>query len=447
MNKLHLSTILVFKSIVLFAQDLSHLSDSIAVEEPQKYPQFTLGGTPVLAYDTDVGLRYGAVINLFDYSNREILPDYTQHVRLRLYNSTKGTSNYSVLYDTERLIPRSLVTFEASFIEDIALDFYGFNGSETVYYPEFSDENQSGYINKYFYTHHRKLFRIRADLQRQIISREFRLFSGVTYHKYRMGDIDYERFDIPEGAHGNAAIHTTLYRKFVDWGAILPEEKDGGDILTLSSGIIYDTRQGKIHCKGGVWFESYFIFSPPGVSSSYFIKQVTTFRHYVPLYSINGLLAYRLSSQQKIAGRIPYYQLPVFYGSLENQDGPGGAFTLRGVHRNRIAANSYLLGNLEFRKNLFSFTLFNIDWQTEGILFTDIGMVTGMYEFPDQGIPDDYRRDLFRDQRKRSGPHATAGAGVYLIYNKDNIISVNYGFSLDPQLGTKGLYIGSGFLF
>jgi hypothetical protein len=72
-------------------------------------------------------------------------------------------------------------------------------------------------------------------------------------------------------------------------------------------------------------------------------------------------------------------------------------------------------------------------------------MVTGMYEFPDQGIPDDYRRDLIRDQR--GGPHATAGAGVYLIYNKDNIISVNYGFSLDSQLGTKGLYIGSGFLF
>ncbi len=445
MNKLRLSATLMFNSIALLAQDYSHSSDSMVVEESGHDPHFSWGGTPVLAYDSDVGLRYGAVINLFDYSNREILPDYTQHVRFRLFNSTKGTSNYSVLYDSERLIPRSLVTFEASYIEDIALDFYGFNGSGTVYYPEFSDENQSGYINKYFYSHHRQMFRIRADLQRQIISREFRFFAGITYHRYRMGDIDYERFDIPEGADGDVATHMTLYRKFVDWGAIHPEEKDGGDILTLSSGIIYDTREGKIHCKGGIWFESYFIFSPPAVSSSYYIKQVTTFRHYIPLYRINGLLAYRLSSQQKIAGRIPYYQLPVFYGSLENQDGPGGAFTLRGVNRNRIAANGYLLANIEFRKNLFSFSLLNIDWHTEGILFTDIGMVTGMYEFPDQDVPDDYRRDLFRDQR--GGPHATAGAGVYLIYNRDNIISVNYGFSLDPQLGTKGLYIGSGFLF
>lgn len=445
MNHIRLTAGLLLKSLILFAQDFSPLSDSVAVKEAQNYSHFSWGGTPVLAYDSDVGLRYGAVINLFDYSNRDILPDYTQHVRLRLYNSTKGTSNYSVLYDTERLIPRSLFTFETSYIEDIALDFYGFNGVGTVYHPEFLDEENLGYINKYFYAHHRKLFRMRADLQRQIISREFRFFSGITYQRYRMGDIDYDRFDIPEGADGNDATHTTLYRKFVDWGAILPEERDGGDIFTLSSGIIYDTRQGKIHCKGGVWFESYFVFSPPAVSSSYFIKQVTTFRHYIPFNSINGLLAYRLSSQQKIAGRIPYYQLPVFYGSLENQDGPGGAFTLRGVNRNRIAANSYLLGNVEFRKNLFSFRLLNIDWQTEGILFTDIGMVTGHYEFPDQDIPDDYRRDLFRDQG--SGLHATAGAGVYLIYNKDNIISVNYGFSLDPQLGTRGLYIGSGFLF
>ena len=367
MNKLRLSATLIFNSIALLAQDFSHLSDSTVVEESGRDPHLSWGGTPVLAYDSDVGLRYGAVINLFDYSNREILPDYTQHVRFRLFNSTKGTSNYSVLYDSERLIPRSLVTIEASYIEDIALDFYGFNGSGTVYYPEFSDESQSGYINKYFYSHHRQMFRIRADLQRQIISREFRFFSGITYQRYRMGDIDYGRFDIPEGADGDVATHTTLYRKFVDWGAIHPEEKDGGDILTLSSGIIYDTRQGKIHCKGGLWFESYFIISPPVVSSSYFIKQVTTFRHYIPLNRINGQLAYRLSSQQKIAGRIPYYQLPVFYGSLENQDGPGGAFTLRGVHRNRIAANGYLLGNIEFRKNLFSFRLLNIDWQTEGI--------------------------------------------------------------------------------
>ena len=445
MNQFHLSAVLLLKGLALFAQDFSHLSDSVVVEESGGYSHFAWGGTPVLAYDSDVGLRYGAVINLFDYRSRDILPDYTQHVRLRLYNSTKGTSNYSVLYDTERLIPRSLFTFEASYIEDIALDFYGFNGSGTVYYPEFLDEEHPGYINKYFYAHHRKMFRIRADLQRHITSREFRFFSGITYNRYLMGDIDYERFDIPEGSGGGGAAHTTLYRKFVEWGVILPEERDGGDIFTLSSGIIYDTRQGKIHCKGGVWFESYFIFSPPVVSSSFFIKQVTTLRHYIPLSRINALFAYRLSSQQKIAGRIPFYQLPVFYGSLENQDGPGGAFTLRGVNRNRIAANSYLLANIEFRKDLYSFRLFNIDWQTEGILFSDIGMVTGRYAFPEQGIPEDYKSDLLRSAGQT--PQATAGAGIYFIYNKDNIISVNYGFSLDPQLGTKGLYIGSGFLF
>ena len=441
-----LSLLFGINCLALFSQEGASYPDSLSDGGAgTESKTFTWGGTPVLAYDSDVGLRYGAVINLFDYTNRDILPDYTQHVRLRLFNSTKGTSNYSVLYDSERLVSRSAVTFEASYIEDIALDFYGFNGTRTFFYPEFADADHTAYINKYFYTHHRKLLRFRAALQKHVTSREFRFYSGIEYNRYWMSDIDYGRFEIPDGRHGSVADHTSLYRKYVDWGAITSEEKDGGALLSLSAGIIYDTRQGKIHCKGGAWLESYFIFSPPGLSSSFFIRQVTTWRHYIPIPAFGALFAYRVSSQQKIAGKIPFYALPVFHSSLENHDGPGGAFTLRGMYRNRFAADSYMLANIEFRKSLFSFRILNIDWQTEALLFTDFGIVTGIYDFPDQGIPDDYRRDLLKDQGR--GPHATAGAGVYLIYNKDNIISVNYGFSLDPQLGTRGLYIGSGFLF
>jgi len=44
-------------------------------------------------------------------------------------------------------------------------------------------------------------------------------------------------------------------------------------------------------------------------------------------------------------------------------------------------------------------------------------------------------------------PHFTAGAGGYLIYNQNNVISVNYGYSTDPQLGDHGLYVGAGVIF
>ncbi len=438
--------VLGIKCLALFSQETTTGSDTLSNSAPVRSAKsFAWGGTPVLSYDSDLGLRYGAVINFFDYSEKDLLPDYVQHIRLRLYNSTKGTSNYSVLYDTERLMPRSVFTFEASYIEDIALDFYGFNGLNTVYYPGFTDPEHATYINKYFYSHHRKLLRVRALVQKHLTSRAFRFFTGVEYNRYAMSDIDYQRFDIPDDPHGNSAEPTTLYKKYLDWGVIPAEEQGGGDLLTFSSGIIYDTRQGKIHCKGGTWFESYFIISPPEVSSSFFIRQVTTLRQYIPVPAVGAIVAYRLSSQQKLAGTIPFYALPVFHSSLENHDGPGGAFTLRGINRNRIAADGYLLGNIEFRKSLFSFRLLNIDWHTEALLFSDVGMITGAYGFVDSGIPSAYRGELFREVRQR--PHATVGAGLYFIYNANNVISVNYGFSADSQLGTRGLYIGSAFLF
>lgn len=441
-----LSFVLGINCLALFSQEATTGSDTlITSERGNTSKSFAWGGTPVLSYDSDLGLRYGAVINLFDYSEKSLLPDYVQHVRLRLYNSTKGTSNYSVLYDTERLMPRSVFTFEASYIEDIALDFYGFNGLNAAYYPEFTDAEHTAYINKYFYSHHRKLLRVRALVQKHLTSREFRFFTGVEYNRYAMNDIDYQRFDIPDDPQGNSADLTTLYKKYVYWGVIPAEEQGGGDLLTFSSGIIYDTRQGKIHCKGGTWFESYFIISPPGVSSSFFIRQVTTLRQYIPVPAVGAIFAYRLSSQQKIAGAFPFYALPVFHASLENHDGPGGAFTLRGINRNRIAADGFLLGNVEFRKSLFSFRLLNINWHMEGLLFGDVGMITGAYDFADEGIPLAYRGELFRDMKQR--PHATVGAGLYFIYNANNVISVNYGFSADSQMGTRGLYIGSAFLF
>ncbi|MBW6492684.1 MAG: hypothetical protein K0B15_15985 [Lentimicrobium sp.] len=102
-------------------------------------------------------------------------------------------------------------------------------------------------------------------------------------------------------------------------------------MLTVTGGVIYDTRHNKINCKGGLWFESYFILSPPLVSTTFFVKQITTFRHYMQLTRLNALFTNRISSQQKLAGSIPFYALPTFYASLENQDGLGGAHTLRGI--------------------------------------------------------------------------------------------------------------------
>jgi hypothetical protein len=41
----------------------------------------------------------------------------------------------------------------------------------------------------------------------------------------------------------------------------------------------------------------------------------------------------------------------------------------------------------------------------------------------------------------------TFGPGLYIVFNKNNVITINYGIAVDNQIGTSGLYIGSSLLF
>jgi hypothetical protein len=55
---------------------------------------FSLGAIPAFAFDSDLGLKYGAVLNLFDYGNGDRFPDYKQHLFLRFTNTTRGSAQF-----------------------------------------------------------------------------------------------------------------------------------------------------------------------------------------------------------------------------------------------------------------------------------------------------------------------------------------------------------------
>ena len=88
--------------------------------------RFKIGGIPVLSYDADLGLKYGAVVNLFDYGDSKYPPNFEQYLMLRLTNTTGGTANLQALLESESLIKNAKVLAEASYIIDKKLDFFGF---------------------------------------------------------------------------------------------------------------------------------------------------------------------------------------------------------------------------------------------------------------------------------------------------------------------------------
>lgn len=438
---------LKFVSIFLILPGLiAAQSDSLQITEVQKIKKgLSFGVIPVLSYDADLGYRYGGVLNIFDYGKGEKYPDYEQYLFLRFTNSTKGTSQAQLLFDSEKLIPKTKLLFETSYLTDKLLDFFGFNGRNAVFRNEYIDPQSSTYINKYFYTYDRKLLRIRLDFQRFLGSRKLRLLAGYTFNNYKINAINHQKLDIPKGKNCQLSDTVSLYEHYTNWDVVKNSEKKGGIVNYLTLGLIYDTRNSQCYCTNGKWFEAMLIAAPGGLNKQPFSKIIATYRQYHELLKNKITLTYRISSQTKLSGEIPFYMLPVYYDSRMNQDGIGGAFNLRGVMRNRIAANGYLVGNLELRTMIKKFKLFKQEFTSSLAVFADMAYITQKYSVNTANVPVAYKKELFMETSQKIS--TGVGPGLYFVFNRNNIITVNYGVPLNKSDGAGGLYIGSSLLF
>jgi hypothetical protein len=184
----------------------------------------------------------------------------------------------------------------------------------------------------------------------------------------------------------------------------------------------------------------------PGFAGKHsFSKLILTYRQHVSLFNERLVLSMRASSQQKLHGNIPFYMLPTHFDSRLSQDGLGGAFNLRGAMRNRIVSEGFVLGNLETKFRLTDFYLLRQYFYASAALFLDMAYVTQPYDADLSVVPDHFKSLYFNN---RAQPiHQTFGPGLYIVFNKNNIITINYGFTTNRQDGTGGLYIGSSLLF
>lgn len=430
----------LFTGTLLFSQTI--YTDST---ETGLLRNFSWGIVPVLAYDSDIGFKYGANFNFFDYGNSTKQEDYKQYLYLRLVNSTKNTSQAQLLFDSDRIFKKGKLIIEASYVVDKNLNFFGFNGTNAVYNNNFENANSEQYINKYFYTHERKLLRLRTDYQQQLGLKWLRLYLGASLNAYRVSSVDFEKYTSPDKPDGQPAQNTSLYCKYIDWGIIKPQERSGGLINYATLGVIFDTRNNQRVTTKGVWAEIYGIVSPKSFSEQPFSKLILSFRQYFKILKTNTVFSYRLTSQSKLSGEIPFYMLPTYFDSQINRDGLGGAFNMRGITRNRIAADGFALGNFEVRQQIGGFKLFKLDFDFMGSVFSDLAYITQTYNFDSTRVPADAKEMLFKDNTQNIS--ATYGIGLYIIYNRNNIMSIYYGASHDKQLGSSGLYVGSSFLF
>jgi outer membrane protein assembly factor BamA len=425
---------------------------------------FSFGGVPVVAYDADIGFKYGALVNLYWFGDGSRYPMYNHSVYLEWSRTTKGNGINQITYDTDRLIPGVRAFFEASYLTEKALDFYGFNGYQAVYDLDFEQNwhDSTGNAQRLYYRHARQLLRIKADFQGEIIGQKLRWLAGVAYYGNKIGAVDVDALN--EGKdEGDKLSSSSIYTDYVDWGMIPDAQKDGGNHTLLKAGLVYDTRDNEPNPFRGIWTEMQFHYAPSFLSNREYTwtRLVVTHRQYFTLIPEWMNLAYRLSYQGKISGEMPFYMLPYLFNTAPKltTDGVGGAKTVRGVRRNRIVGDGFAYGNIELRGKVLRTTVLNQNVYIALSAFLDAGMVTQKHQFDNVPDPADLvdagpgdgqvaeRPSMIIDTDAREVPHMGFGGGFHLAINQNFIITVDYGLAVKEEDGDGGLYINLNFLF
>lgn len=156
MNRLLTSILLTLLSVALAAAQ----QDSTYQKEG-----FTFGVLPAISFDSDLGFQYGGLTNLYWYGDGSNYPDYNHSLYLEFSKFTAGSTLLRAYYDSPTIFKNIRTTADITWFRDLAMDFYGFNGRETIYNQSWEDDSSDEYRSRVFYRHHREMFRIMTNFK------------------------------------------------------------------------------------------------------------------------------------------------------------------------------------------------------------------------------------------------------------------------------------------
>ena len=452
------------------------------------------GPLPVVAFDADRGFQFGALLNIYDFGNGSNYPNPNSQWYFEASAYVKearvGSYLFRAEYDNKTLIPGVRMSICAGYYKDQALDFYGFNGSQSNYdmglfvnsegqLQNFSFDDSKGgqkLLNKFdakgvsklpkgFYRFGRDLVRFKADFTGKIL-KNFYWEAGYNFNWVKTTSFTPQGYTV-YGDHITGG--TTLFQLYKDWGIIPEDQANGGFISSIRAGLMYDSRNVENNPTNGIWAEAHVIAAPKWLGSSVgHYKFCATMRQYVPLGTPKVVFAYRLA-YQGFFGNAPWYAMPAYttMGPKPDYDGLGGYRTVRGIMLNRVQGLHTGFYNVEFRYRFIDFKL----WK-QNIAFALSAFTDGTHVFKgyDMTMSDAKRTELSTTEEGRyklglydtyvnpnltnkkgkhytDGFHGSAGAGLRFIMNENFIVAFEYARCFNKQDGNGAFYINIGFLF
>ena len=441
--KITLLSLLIMISVAAFAQDENKTINKSG---------FNFGFLPTISYDADMGFQYGALVNVFDYGKGNFYPDYKQQWKVEVSRYTGGSGVNQFFYDAKHVLPKNIrLTADLSYFTEQALDFYGFNGYQANYITDYVDKEADDYISRVFYKVDRKLFRFTLDFQGKLYGNHLRWLGGLAIMNYKMGAVDIDAINKKKSEDKQLPDTISLYDIYTENNLLSAEERDGGQVNFLKTGLVYDTRDQEANASKGIWSEAFLVYAPKVFTdrSQSFAKLVAIHRQYFTLVPNKLTFAYRLGYQGTIGGKAPYYFQPYMltsFSTVTKTDGLGGAKNLRGIIRDRVVGDGIAYGNAELRWKFLKTKIGKQNIYVALNTFLDAGMVVQNIEV-NKDLEQYSEYNLFNTTFTNDGLHPSAGAGLRIALNENFILAVDYGFAMNKNDGLKGLYINIGNLF
>jgi hypothetical protein len=422
--------------------------DSIPESKPKT--GWTFGALPSVSFDTDLGFQYGGIVNFYHFGDGSRYPAYDHSLYLEISRTTKGSGINRFFYDSDRLLRGIRVSADLSYITERALNFYGFNGYEVRYNPEWEDNEDPAYKSRVFYRHERKMWRFKVDFQGRLAGDHLKWWAGLSHYAFDIGPVDIERLNRNKEESEQLPDTAGLYQEYVEWGLIPADAAGGGRNFNLKLGLVYDSRGQIANPMRGIWTELGIRLAPSFIFNENYghIRVALTHRQYFTLVPQRLSAAFRIGIQSTIAGTTPWYAQPNMITSFMNafvSEGLGGAKSLRGILRNRIVGDGFVYGNAELRWKFMYGRLFKQHIYLALNTFLDAGRVIRRLEVDREKVPESVRVGYF-DQDGDS-LHPSCGAGLRLAMNDNFIVAVDYGRAFDRRDGIQGIYFGLNYLY
>jgi hypothetical protein len=363
-----------------------------------------IGLVPAINFDADEGFGYGAIAELYHYGKGGLVP-YLWTLQPTVFLTTEGRRDLTVFFDSPHLLPGGwrVDAFLGS-EEQIATPYYGL-GNDAPY-----DEVLETDDNPYYYRFGRTRRSLAANVQRSLDGGPLRLLVGL-------GAAHVAVKPVPEG-RGATLLEEELA------GAPVP----GGWTNYVRAGLVWDSRDRETGTRRGTWTEILVqrVDTRLGADHSY-TRTTFTDRRYRAL-TARLTFANRFLVQHVTEG-VPLHELHRIQSSFKQQEGLGGAKSVRGVLKNRFTGRGLFVWNAELRFRVADFELLGRPFHAVLSAFVDSGRVW------EDGVRLD---ELFTDL------HRGYGGGVRLGMGENFVVAVDGGTSRETGMP---IYIGLGYLY